>query len=74
MKEERKEKILNDMDEVIETSKTVRDFLLDENKTIAQKNSQLEFYKQVISANKNIVSATIVEISCHKLANHEETK
>lgn len=68
----RKEKVLNDMDDVIQTSKQVRDFLLSEENTLAEKGQQLDFFKQVISANKNIVSATIVEISVQKLANYEE--
>lgn len=69
---ERKTKIFADMDDVIETSKRMRNFLLDENKDFGEKASQLEFFRQAISANKSIVSATMVEISCQKLADYEE--
>lgn len=67
----KKEKMMRDMDEVIRTSSYVRDELLSKEKKYEEKVSELEFFKQVIAANKNIVSATIVEISCQKLANYE---
>lgn len=67
----KKEKMMRDMDEVIRTSAYVRDELLSKEKKYEEKASELEFFKQVIAANKNIVSATIVEISCQKLANYE---
>lgn len=67
----KKEKMMRDMDEVIRTSSYVRDELLSKEKKYEEKASELEFFKQVIAANKNIVSATIVEISCQKLANYE---
>ena len=63
-----KQKVLKNMDEVIKTSSKVRDFLLDENVADTEKLGKLDFCKQVISANKNIVSATIVEMSVYKLA------
>lgn len=64
-------KISSNMDDVIATTKKVRDTLLDENITLKEKEAQLEVFKLIISANKGIVTASITELTAKKLANTE---
>lgn len=65
------QKITNNMDDVINTTKKVRDALLDENTTLKEKEAQIEVFKLIISANKGIVTASITELTARKLANTE---
>lgn len=65
------QKISNNMDDVITTTKKVRDTLLDDNITLKEKEAQLEVFKLIISANKGIVTASITELTAKKLANTE---
>ena len=64
--------ISNEMKNVIETSKKVRDYLGDTNLPLVERKKELELLKQVISANKNIVSASITMLNCEKLGNDNE--
>lgn len=61
--------ISNEMKNVIETSKQVRDFLGNRNTPLVDRKKELELLKQVISANKNIVSASITMLNCERLGN-----
>lgn len=64
--------ISNEMKNVIETSKKVRDFLGDTQKPLVDRKKELELLKQVISANKNIVSASITMLNCERLGVENE--
>lgn len=66
---ETKNYISNEMKNVIETSKKVRDFLGNRDMPLVERKKELELLKQVISANKNIVSASITMLNCEKLGN-----
>lgn len=74
MNKQREAQMYQNMDDVINTSKKIRDYLLDEN--IEQKNKveKFEFFKQALIANKNIVSASGVQLSIERLtkASYEE--
>ena len=60
--------ITKDMDEVIKTSKTVRAYLGNREIPLAERKGELLTLREVINANKNIVSASIVKITVDKLA------
>ena len=67
MKSEEKQNLQTNMNGVIETSKTIRDILLNKEMSNQEKANQLPFFKEALNANKNIVSASIVSISLSKL-------
>lgn len=67
MKKEEKQNLQTNMKGVIETSKTIRDILLSKEMSHQEKANQLQFFKEALNANKNIVSASIVSISISKL-------
>lgn len=67
MTKERETKIYKDMDDVIETSKNVRDYLLDEKVSQQDKVEKFEFFKQSLIANKNIVSATGTQLAVERI-------
>lgn len=62
-----KDYIKNEMQEVIKTSKQVRDFLVNRDVAYVERKKELELYKQVISANKNIVSASITMLNVERM-------
>lgn len=64
--------ISNEMKNVIKTSKDVRDFLGNRDMPLVERKKELELLKQVISANKNIVSASITMLNCERLGNDNE--
>ena len=66
---ETKKYISNEMKNVIRTSRDVRDFLGDRETPLVERKKELELLKQVISANKNIVSASITMLNCEKVGN-----
>lgn len=63
----KKEKIDNDMEDVIKTSQQIRNYLLDENIEFEQKKQKLPIFRTALDLNKNIVSASIVKVSLEKL-------
>lgn len=60
--------VSENMKGVIDTSKKIRDTLLSPDVSAKEKTANLEFFKLIISANKSIVTATVTELTCHKLA------
>lgn len=63
-----KETLINtNMEDVISTTKRVRDFLLDENISLEEKKDHLKVIKTTIDANKNIVSAACVLINVEQI-------
>lgn len=74
MKQEKKEKIYKNMEEVIETSKTIRSYLLNRTIPYEERKSELEFIKTALSANKSIVASATTIISCYKLGLENENE
>ena len=62
-------KVKENMQKVIATSEYMRDYLLDTEKSNEEKRESLDIFKQAINANKNIVSATVAELSWEKFTN-----
>ena len=67
MTKDREKKTYSDMDDVVETSKKIRGYLLDETVSQEDKQDHFEFFKQALIANKNIVSATGLILSVERL-------
>lgn len=63
MAESKKKIIDNNMDDVIKTSKEMRNFLLDESVDFETRTEYLKVYKTALEANKNIVSASVVKVN-----------
>ena len=63
----KKDKIENDMEDVIKTSTNMRDYLLDEKVNFEDKRKQLKIFQTALDLNKNIVSSSIVKITLEKL-------
>jgi hypothetical protein len=62
MNKEKIKRIENTMIDVIETSKKMRNYLLDETIDFEERSSKLKVLKTALEANKNIVSASVVHI------------
>lgn len=58
--------VAKEMKDVIETSMKVRNFLTDDDIEFADKLKNINIFKQVINANKNIVSASIVLVNTER--------
>ena len=69
MKEKEKSKINEDMEDVISTSRKVRDFLLNETISAEEKSQELANVRLVLEANKNIVASSNVKINVDRLNN-----
>ena len=69
MTNEKKEKIEQNMDEVIETSKKMRNFLMDEKIPLEEKKNQLKVLRGVLEFNRNIVSASVVDLHLEDFGN-----
>lgn len=67
MTKEREQQIYRNMDDVIDTSKKIRDYLLDDNVDQKDKVEKFEFFKQSLIANKNIVSATGTQLAVERI-------
>lgn len=59
----KKQQIDNNMEDVIKTSKSMRDFLLDESIDLETRTAKLKVYKTALESNKNIVSASVVQVN-----------
>ena len=62
MNNEKIKRIENTMEDVIETSKKMRNPLLDETIDFEERSSKLKVFKTALEANKNIVSASLVNV------------
>lgn len=59
-----KKAIINaNMDDVIKTSQDMRNYLLNENIDLEEKIGKLKIFKTALEANKNIVSASVVQVN-----------
>lgn len=68
MKNERQTQLNKNLDDVITTSKAIRNYLLDENIADEEKKEKLKVLKTALEANKNIVSASCVIVNIENLA------
>ena len=62
MTKTKKQTIDKNMNDVIETSRKMRDFLLDESVEFDERVRKLKVYTTALHANKNIVSACVVQV------------
>lgn len=62
MEKNKKMKIDANMDDVIENSKAMRKFLLDESIPFEERSAKLKVLRTALDANRNIVSASVVQI------------
>jgi len=67
MTKDREQQIYKNMDDVIETSKGIRDYLLNDKIPQEDKVDKFEFFKQALIANKNIVSATGTQLAVERI-------
>ena len=63
MTENKKKIIDTNMDDVIKTSKEMRNYLLNENIDLELRTGKLKIFKTALEANKNIVSASVVQVN-----------
>ncbi len=63
MTETKKKLIDNNMDDVIKTSKEMRNYLLNEDIDFEERAGKLKLFKTALEANKNIVSASVVQVN-----------
>lgn len=59
----RKQKIEENMQEVINTTREIRKALTDEGVPLFQKKNNLPVYKTILDSNKTIISASMVLVS-----------
>jgi len=62
MTQKKKIEIDNNMDDVIKTSRSMREFLLDESIPFDERAGKLKVLRTALDANKNIVSASVVQV------------
>lgn len=67
MTKEREKTMYANMDDVIETNKKMRDYLLDDEISHEDKMDRFDFIQQALIANKTIVSASSVQLSIERL-------
>lgn len=65
--ENKKEFINTNMQDVIKTTREARDLLFKDGKILDHTDDDIQVVRQVVSANKNIVSASVVLMSVEKL-------
>ena len=63
MTNSKKATINANMDDVIKTSQDMRNYLLNENIDLEERTGKLKIFKTALEANKNIVSASVVQIN-----------
>lgn len=63
MTENKKKFIDTNMDDVIKTSKEMRNYLLNENIDLELRTGKLKIFKTALEANKNIVSASVIQVN-----------
>ena len=62
----RKQKIEENMQEVINTTREIRRVLTDEGVPLFQKKTNLPVYKTILDSNKTIISASMILVSLEK--------
>lgn len=62
----RKQKIEENMQEVINTTREIRRVLTDEGVPLFQKKTNLPVYKTILDSNKTIISASMVLVNLDK--------
>lgn len=62
----KKQKIEENMQEVINTTREIRRILADEQIPLFQKKNNLPVYKTILDSNKTIISASMVLINLNK--------
>ena len=67
MKKEKENRINENMEDVINSSKEIRNYLLDADIPDEEKKDKLKVLRTALDANKNIVSASCVLISVEEL-------
>ena len=67
MEKQNQEKYTKNLEEVIETSRTIRDFMLDEDKTLESREEHVRTMRPALEANKAIVSSVINIMQLEKL-------
>lgn len=63
MTNEKKQIIDENMDDVIASSKEMRNYLLDDSIDLEKRMEKLKVFKTALEANKNIVSASVVQVN-----------
>lgn len=63
MTKEKNKRLENDMNDVVKTSREMRNYLLNEEIPLEERQSKLKVYKTALEANKNIVSASVVQVN-----------
>lgn len=63
MTNSKKKSIDNNMKDVIDTSRDMRNYLLDESVDFEERSAKLKVFKTALEANKNIVSASVVQVN-----------
>lgn len=74
MTKERQQQHYKNMDEVIETSKKIREFLLSDDVSKKEKMESLETIKMALIANKSIISATGHELAIERITKVSENE
>ena len=69
MKKERIDKNTKELDEVIDTSKIIRNYMLDKNIPYEERSREIKTMRTAVEANKSIVSSVINQIVLDRLAN-----
>ena len=69
MKKERIEKNTNELDEVIDTSKVIRNYMLNKDIPYEERSREIKTMRTAVEANKSIVSSVINQIVLDRLAN-----
>ena len=69
MKKERIDKNTNELDEVIDTSKVVRNYMLNMDIPFEERSREIKTMRTAVEANKSIVSSVINQIVLDRLAN-----
>lgn len=69
MKIEQQNKINLDMEDVIETSRKIRNYLLDDKISSIKKKKEISNLRLILEANKNIVASSNVKINVDRLNN-----
>lgn len=67
MNSKKKQLIENDMRDVVDSSRKMREFLEDESISLEAKKDQLKIINTKLKLNNNIVSASVVSVQIEKL-------
>ena len=62
----KKQKIDENMQEVINTTRNIRELLIDDKIPLSQKKNYLPVYKTILDSNKTIISASMMLVNLEK--------